>query len=358
MELAGKAHSVPSAYRTHGTPTPRRASGSLSLSMPALLLLAAFGCRSSVDRDAGHGGSLPFPLLLTLSPRSRLRLLRRPSGAVHWRPSVQAAFGISSRLSRTRRWTPCTRRSPGDFTSGCSTTGASSTINPLSRRRVTTPSRPTSPTSPVPIPRRRRGEQPTPDNCEIRLAARLVELSPGVLALLVTQEGGQDEVYQDHWLLLEQKGKLETLWYSETGPGHDSRVRVLPTGAQQSDVAFIDASRTSDKEPNALDASRVHFDRASGLKNTPLPDVRTPLFVANLGTFKTSDAAFKTWVEYRPCSFHYRVFKANLFSGVRARGFVPGHRSCPTEDVKAEKSALSKCAGVPTPSILEFHRSR
>jgi len=158
--------------------------------------------------------------------------------------------------------------------------------------------------------------------------------------------------------LLEQKGKLETLWFSETGPGHFSRVRVLPTGAQQqNDVAFIDASRTSDEEPIELVASRLHFDRASGLKATPLPDVRRPLFVASLGTFKTPDAAAEAWVRYRPCSFHYRFFKANLFSGARARGFYLATVLARREDVKPEKSALSKCTGFPTPSIVEFHTS-
>ncbi len=197
------------------------------------------------------------------------------------------------------------------------------------------------------------------DKCEILLAARSVELSPGVLALLVTQQGGQEEVYQLHWLFLEQKGKLEMPWFSPTGPGHFSRVRVLTAGAQQqNDVAFIDASRTSDEEPNEFVASRLHFDGASGLKTTPLPDVRTPLFVATLGTFKTSDAAIKAWVQYRPCSFSYRLFKANAFSGARARGFIPATVLARREDVNAEKSALSKCAGVPNPSIVEFHKSR
>jgi len=197
------------------------------------------------------------------------------------------------------------------------------------------------------------------DKCEVLLAARSVELSPGVSALLLTQQTGQESVYQLHWLLLEQKGKLETLWSSPTGPGHASRVRILPAGAEhQNDVAFIDASSTSDEEPNELVASRLHFDRASGLKTTPLPDARTPLFVASLGAFKTSDAAIKAWVQYRPCSVQYRVFKANLFSGARARGFLLATVLARQEDVKAEKSALSTCAGVPVPSIVEFHASR
>jgi len=52
------------------------------------------------------------------------------------------------------------------------------------------------------------------DKCEVSLAARSVELSPGVSALLVTQQTGQEDVYQLHWLFLEHRGKLETLWSS------------------------------------------------------------------------------------------------------------------------------------------------
>jgi hypothetical protein len=186
-----------------------------------------------------------------------------------------------------------------------------------------------------------------------------VELSPGVSALLVTQQTGQEDVYQLHWLFLEQRGKLETPWSSPTGPGHASRVRVLPTGArQQNDLAFIDASSPSEEVPNALVASRLHFDRASGLKTTPLPDVRNPLFVTSLGTFKTPDAALEAWGRYRPCSFQYRVFKATLFSGARARGFFLATVLARKEDVKTEKSALSTCAGAPAPAIVEFPASR
>jgi hypothetical protein len=196
------------------------------------------------------------------------------------------------------------------------------------------------------------------DKCEVSLAARSVELSPGVSALLVTQQTGQEDVYQLHWLFLEHRGKLETLWSSPTGPGHASRIRVLPTGAkQQNDLAFIDAWSPSLEVPNELVASRLHFDRASGVKTTPLPDVRNPLFVTNLGTFKTPDAALEAWVRYRPCSFQYRVFKATLFSG-RARGFILATVLVRKDDVKAEKSALSTCAGVSPPSIVEFHASR
>lgn len=197
------------------------------------------------------------------------------------------------------------------------------------------------------------------DKCEILMAARSVELSPGVSALLVTQQGGQEDVYQLHWLLLEQQGKLEMPWDSPTGPGHFSRVRVLPTGApQQDDVAFIDASRASDDAPNEFAASRLHFDRATGLKATPLPDARTPLFVASLGTFKTAHAAIETWLQYRPCSFRYRLFKASLFSGARARGFILATVLARREDVTTEKSALNACPGIPNPSIVEFHTSR
>jgi hypothetical protein len=200
------------------------------------------------------------------------------------------------------------------------------------------------------------------DRCEVLLAAQSVELSPGVSALLVTQQTGPESVYQLHWLFLEQKGKLETPWSSPTGPGHASRVRVLPTGAKdENDLAFIDASGPSEEEelkPNTLVASRLHFDRSNGLKTTPLPDARNPLFVTNLGTFKTPDAALEAWVRYRPCSFQYRVFKANLFSGGRARGFFLATVLARQGDVKAEKSALSACAGVPNPSIVEVHASR
>jgi hypothetical protein len=197
------------------------------------------------------------------------------------------------------------------------------------------------------------------DKCEILLAARLVELGPGVSALLVTQQSGQEDIYQLHWLFLEQDGKLEQIWVSPTGPGHDSRVRVLPTGdKQQDDVAFIDAESPSLEEPHTLHASRLHFDRTNGLKTTPLPDARTPLFVSSLGTFKTARAALDAWAPDRPCGFHYRVFKASRLQGARARGFLLATVLARQEDVNAEKSALSQCAHVPTPSIIELRGSR
>jgi hypothetical protein len=197
------------------------------------------------------------------------------------------------------------------------------------------------------------------DHCEVLLAVRSVDLGPGLSGLLVTQQTGQESVYQLHWLFLEQNGKLETPWSSPTGPGHASRVRVLPAGGkQQDDVAFIDASSPSEETPNTLDASRLHFDRARGLATTPLPDVRTPLFVTSLGTFKTADAALKGWERYRPCSFQYRIFKANLFQGARARGFLLATVLARREDLKTEQTALSKCAGVPEPSLIEYHASR
>lgn len=196
------------------------------------------------------------------------------------------------------------------------------------------------------------------DHCEVLLAARSVAPAPGISALLVTQQTGQESIYQLHWLFVEQNGKLDTPWSSPTGPGHASRVRVLPGAAQQNnDVAFIDASSPSDDEPSTLAASRLHFDGARGLTTTRLPDARTPLFVMSLGGYKTVDAALKAWGGYRPCSFQYRVFKANLFPEARARGFLLATVLAQRNDVKAEEAALSTCTGIPKPSIFESHAS-
>ena len=197
------------------------------------------------------------------------------------------------------------------------------------------------------------------DHCDVYLAARIVRLAPCVSGLLVTQRTGQESIYQLHWLFSRDNGRLNTAWDSPTGPGHASRVRILPAGSnQEDDVAFIDAASPSDGEPNTLEAARLHFDGAKGVVTTRLPDARSALFLATLGDFPTLDAALQDWIRYRPCSFQFRIFRAEEFPGASAKGFLLATVLARQEDAQGERAKLAQCAGTPNLAVVEYHAAK
>jgi hypothetical protein len=194
------------------------------------------------------------------------------------------------------------------------------------------------------------------EHCEIDLAVRPVELAPGITALLATQRAGYEAIYPLHWLIGDRNGRPEVLWESPAGPDYFTRVRVLPTDdPHRNDLAFIEVFTPSGAETETIKGMRLSFDPLTGeVKTSALPDARSPLFLVTVGPFRTAKAAAQAWTDDRDCLFSYRVFKAALLPGLRARDHLLGLVLARREDAMAAMNELTRCSGSSRASLSEY----
>jgi hypothetical protein len=197
------------------------------------------------------------------------------------------------------------------------------------------------------------------EHCETDLAVRPVELGPGVTALLATERTGYEAIYSLHWLIGPRNGRLEVLWESPAGPDYFTRVSVLPSDApHRNDLAFIEVFTPSGAETETIKAMRLSFDPVTGeVKTSLLPDARSPLFLVAVGPFRTAKAAQRAWTVDRDCLFSYRVFKAALLPGLRARNHLVGLVVARREDATAAMNELARCSRISKASLLEYPAS-
>ena len=191
------------------------------------------------------------------------------------------------------------------------------------------------------------------DRCEVQLAARTVELAPGVTGLLVTQLDGQEYQYREHRLLLVAVGKLRSIWKFEESTGGEDRSSTTVVAAKpgREAIAFIHVSRSSAGTATKVVAQRLHFDeRKRRMVITGLPDARAPLQLIQLGRFETSAQAMDGCPR---CLAQYEVLPARLFPRAKQKGFFLG-RLLATEDLDAELAYLKGCREAPAPVVLEI----
>jgi hypothetical protein len=174
------------------------------------------------------------------------------------------------------------------------------------------------------------------DRCEVQVAARAVEMAPGITALLVTQRNGQEAYYRRHQLFLATGGVVKEVWQHTEAQGQAvSSVSVLPAGRPHcEDVALIELTTTDQSQ--ALTATRLHLD-PSGTKisASPLPDAADPLYVVVANDGKQGD----------DCLAGFQSLDARLFPDLRRHGFFPGMVLATRQQAQEALDRVTACAG-------------
>jgi hypothetical protein len=192
------------------------------------------------------------------------------------------------------------------------------------------------------------------DDCEVQVAARAVEMAPGITALLVTQRTGSEAYYRNHQLFLATDGRVAEAWSHPEEQGRDwSTTAVLTTGRpQRNDVALIDVTGTAGDGARSITASRLSFDSASAtIVTTPLPDARAPLFVLQAGRFRSLTEAYQARGH---CLEELEALSGQLFPGLGLPKFFLGMVVATREQARAALDQLSGCKGAPKGLLQEF----
>jgi hypothetical protein len=126
----------------------------------------------------------------------------------------------------------------------------------------------------------------------VSTTARLVQVAPGTLGLLLTQRFGFEHVKRAHVLLLVQQGKLVPAWEASEAPGpHPTTTLVAPDG--KPGFVFVDVTdRTSEESVDVMAVSQV-FQAAATAKPTqqvlPRPDF--PLYLLHTDAYSSASEA-------------------------------------------------------------------
>jgi hypothetical protein len=201
------------------------------------------------------------------------------------------------------------------------------------------------------------------DRCRADVAARAVELAPGVTGLLVTRRSGTEHPTRRHWLLVQRDRKLETVWSADDGGSPNAMsARVLPTSTpHQNDIAFVETYVPPLEAAQSLTAMRLHFQPSTGqIVKSPLPDAKAPLFLLRVGPFHTADDAYEAR-GHDSCLAPYVVVKPELFSSF-SPARVPGSPAGESflglllarkEDAVVAQGDLANCSGGSRPTLSE-----
>jgi hypothetical protein len=195
----------------------------------------------------------------------------------------------------------------------------------------------------------------TNEHCETDIAARIVELSPNVRGLLVSQRAGFEYAYRSHHLYLARSGRLQRLWAHEEGVdgANWTTATVVSAGRpNEEDVVLIDIERTATGSAARVAAKRIHLERTSGrVVETRLPDLATPLYLVKVGQFRSLAEAMRADA---PCLRDLNVFNATAFVKGFSKGFFRGAVLARRSDVKAVLATLAKCPEAPRPTIWQY----
>jgi len=192
------------------------------------------------------------------------------------------------------------------------------------------------------------------EHCDVEIAARTVDLGPGAKALLVTELQGFEYRYRSHALYLSRKRKLDELWrHDEDSSGTQwTTTTVIPGAAGNQDVAFVDTLRNMQGVAAKITAQRLRFDPAAGtVAASPLPDAAAPLFVLQVGRFKSVAEARKA---RRDCLHDLDVVRASLFPGLRLPASFLGAVFAGRPEADAAVAALAHCPDASKTSVIEL----
>ncbi len=195
------------------------------------------------------------------------------------------------------------------------------------------------------------------DNCEIQVAARTVGFGPKATALLVTELQGLEYRYRTHALYGLRNGALAVLWhFDEDAIGsHSTTTTVIPGGPGRQDVAFIDVERDAKGVARKVDAMRLHADVVTGqIAGDPLPDATAPLFVVQVGGFKSLRAARAGRVG---CLHDLLLLRGALLPGLRLPAFFLGDVYARRDDADAAHGKLATCAEAKNVSRVHEYRA-
>jgi hypothetical protein len=193
----------------------------------------------------------------------------------------------------------------------------------------------------------------TDEHCQIDIAARTVELAPGIIGLLVTQRAGYEYAYRSHVLYLAESGKLKSLWNHDEGElGQNWTTTTVIPGVKphQKDIAFVDVRSASEGTSAYVTARRLRFKAAKHrMVESPLPDASTQLFLVKVAVEKGEGDE-----RAQRCLRLLDTFEARRFPRMVPAGRFRGAVFVRRADAFAARDELAKCPGIPAPVVLRY----
>ena len=195
-------------------------------------------------------------------------------------------------------------------------------------------------------------------NCQLNLAARAVNLAPGEVGLLVSEELGEEHIGVHHRLYRSANGKVVKVWDQERPAAFPMEVRVVsPPGAAHQDLAVLYEDRDHDGgDVTDLRAVRLHWEPTLGrLIESPLPTAELPLGLLYLGPYRNQEAglASKSSPD-ETCDFRRTMLAAKFFPGLGFRGVVWGRVFLDLDEAARARRALEHCPGRFAPRYVEY----
>src|SRR5262245_15632523 len=196
----------------------------------------------------------------------------------------------------------------------------------------------------------------------VSTVGRTATVASGKTGLLVTQNFGFEHRKRAHVFLLPSDGKLAAAWsYQEqSGPTWTSTELIASNTKGIQDIVHFRGFRDPDDDvPERLDVMRVSWDAASaGLRETPLPDRVTPLYLASVGTYKSLTDARQARLANGYCLGAYWVLDAARFPAVSGGKAVLGRVYTRREAADAEARSTKECLPTVASSVLQWTERR
>ena len=196
----------------------------------------------------------------------------------------------------------------------------------------------------------------------VSTVGRTATVAPGKTGLLVTQNFGFEHRKRAHVFLLPNGGKLAAAWSYQEGSGPTwTSTELIPTNAKgiQDIVHFRGFRDPSEDMPERLDVMRVSWDAASaGLRETPLPDRATPLYLLSVGTYPGMADARRARLANGYCLGAYWVLDAARFPALPGGKAVMGRIYKRREAADAEARSVKECLPAVAPSVLQWTEGR
>lgn len=191
----------------------------------------------------------------------------------------------------------------------------------------------------------------------IAVGARVVNLAPGEIGLLVTERIGQEHVSRRHRLYLARNGRLATIWSWEQEVGDQWEARVVsPIGARYQDVAILSVVQPEEGgEVAGVRAYRLHWEPALlRIVKSPLPAAELPLTLLYLGPYRSRDAALAARVQNDACDFRRALLPGAAFPGLHLEGVISGRIFLDRDEAASARKQLVRCPASAAPKSVEY----
>jgi hypothetical protein len=180
--------------------------------------------------------------------------------------------------------------------------------------------------------------------------------------LLVTQNFGFEHRKRAHVFLLPSDGKLAAVWSheEESGPTWTS-TEVIPSNTKgiQDIVHFRVFGEPAEDLPERLDVMRLSWDAASAdLRETPLPDRTTPLYLASVGTYPSMSDARRARLANGYCLGADWVLEAARFPALSGGKAVLARIFTRREAADAAARSVKECLPAVASSVLQWTEGR